>query len=199
MKIVFATNNKHKLEEVKIILPSSIEILSLRDINCIEELPETGNTLQQNALQKAHYVFDKYGENCFADDTGLEIEILHGRPGVYSARFAGVHASFDDNIEKVLIEMKEEQNRKAVFRTVIALIVDGTKYFFEGSISGKILFERRGEMGFGYDSVFMPDGFEKSFAEMGAELKNKISHRAIAVKKLAEFLNSPLSPEAGTY
>jgi XTP/dITP diphosphohydrolase len=189
MKIVFATNNRHKLEEVKKILPSSVEILSLADIGCTEELPETGNTFEQNASQKARYVHDKYGYDCFADDSGLEVQVLHGRPGVYSARYAGANGnSSAANIRKLLTEMNLEENRKAKFRTVIALIIGEETNYFEGSIDGEITLRERGSNGFGYDSVFVPEGFHVTFAEMASDLKNKISHRAIAVRKLEEFL-----------
>jgi XTP/dITP diphosphohydrolase len=194
MKIVFATNNKHKLEEVSKILPPAFEILSLKDIGCYDELPETGNTLEANATQKARYVFDKYGYDCFADDTGLEIEALDGRPGVYSARFAGPDCNFQDNIRKVLTEMKGEENRKAKFRTVICLLRKNNSetispVLFQGEVRGEILKEEKGTHGFGYDPLFIPEGFSKTFAEMDAVEKNAISHRADAVKKLAEFLS----------
>lgn len=184
MKLVFATNNKHKLAEAKSIIGKDHEVLSLKDIGCNEELPETGNTIKQNALQKATYVHEKYGVNCFADDTGLEIEALDGRPGVYSARYAGNDSNADHNIEKVLLELNKIANRKAVFRTVIALLIDEQKYFFEGIVEGIILNERKGSGGFGYDPVFCPDGFDLSFAEMTATQKNAISHRGRALEKM---------------
>ena len=190
MKIVFATNNKHKLEEVKKILGASIEILSLQDIGCTDELPETGNTLRKNAEQKARYIQDKYGCNCIADDSGLEVDALDGRPGVYSARYAGTPADANENIKKLLGEMNREENRKAKFRTVIALRIGELTHFFEGEIIGEITLQLRGDRGFGYDPVFVPNGFHVTFAEMAAELKNRISHRAIAVKKLVDFLKA---------
>jgi XTP/dITP diphosphohydrolase len=199
MKLVFATNNKHKLEEVTKILPPSIEILSLRDIGCNDELPETGNTLEHNAAQKARYVFDKYGYDCFADDTGLEIEALDGRPGVYSARYAGLHCNFQDNVRKVLAELNHEENRKAKFRTVICLlqkqgvrdgIAEVSQHLFQGEVRGEVITEQKGTNGFGYDPIFIPEGFSKTFAEMDASEKNAISHRAEAVRKFAEHLTS---------
>ncbi len=188
MKLVFATNNKHKLEELKNIINNKFEILSLKDINCFEEIPETQNTIEGNASQKSEYIFNKYKINCFADDTGLEIEALNGEPGVYSARYAGEGCSFDDNIDKVLKELKGVSNRNALFKTVISLIIDGEEYQFTGIIEGTILKERRGTSGFGYDPVFLPKMYKKSFAELPSEEKNRISHRGIAGKKLAAFL-----------
>lgn len=187
MKIVFATNNKHKLEEVRKILHGPIELLTLADIGCTEDLPETGNTFEHNAGQKARYIHDKYGYDCFADDSGLEVEALHGRPGVYSARYSGSGNSAE-NMTKLLTEMNREENRKARFRTVIALMIKGETNFFEGEIKGEITIHERGANGFGYDPVFIPEGFHVTFSEMAPELKNRISHRAIAVKKLGEFL-----------
>ncbi|MEA4840617.1 MAG: non-canonical purine NTP diphosphatase [Bacteroidales bacterium] len=188
-KIVFATNNVHKMAEVSDILCSGIKLLSLKDIGCFEELPETQNTIEANALQKARYVYEKFGMDCFADDTGLEVEILKGAPGVYSARYAGEDCNSENNIQKLLLEMDGETNRNACFRTVSALILDGKEYLFEGKISGRILTEKHGTDGFGYDPVFLPDGYDLSFAQMGMELKNRISHRALAMKKLSTFLN----------
>ena len=188
MKLVFATNNKHKLEEVRKILHASIEILTLNDIGCTDALPETGSTLEQNAAQKARYIHDKYGHDCFADDSGLEVQVLHGRPGVYSARYAGDENNSAANLTKVLTEMNHEENRKAKFRTVIALMIGEETIYFEGAIEGEITLSGRGKNGFGYDPIFIPDGFHVTFAEMAPELKNKISHRAIAVKKLGEYL-----------
>ena len=188
MKLVFATNNKHKIEEVQHLLQNDFKLLCLQDIDCNEELPETGNTLEENALQKVKYVHQKYNLNCFADDTGLEIEALNGRPGVYSARYAGEECSAEKNIEKVLSEMQDMKNRNASFKAVIALIITGKEYLFEGKVNGIILREPRGNYGFGYDPIFQPNGFEKTFAEMSLAEKNIISHRAIAVKKLVEFL-----------
>jgi len=188
-KIVFATNNAHKMAEVSAILSSGFQLLSLKDISCLDELPETQDTIEGNALQKARYVFEKFGVDCFADDTGLEVEALNGAPGVYSARYAGEDCIAENNIQKLLLELKGKSNRKACFKTVAALILDGKEYTFEGKISGEIVSEKRGTSGFGYDPVFLPDGYLLSFAEMSAELKNKISHRALAMKELSVFLN----------
>ena len=188
MKIVFATNNPNKLAEIRQLMPEGIEILSLKDINCLEELPETSDTLEDNAAQKAYYVYDNYGHNCFSDDTGLEIEVLDGRPGVYSARYAGPECRADDNIQKILAEMKGEENRDASFRTIISLVIDGREFQFEGQIEGQIIPEKWGDQGFGYDPIFLPDGYEESFAQMTVEEKNIISHRGLAVKKLIQFL-----------
>jgi XTP/dITP diphosphohydrolase len=188
MNLVFATNNLNKLHEVRSIF--SFPVFSLKDIKCNEELPETQNTIEGNALQKAKYIYDNYKQNCFADDTGLEIESLEGRPGVYSARYAGPQCSAEDNIKKILLEMNGIQNRKAVFKTVIALIIDGKSYLFEGIIQGKIAEQKKGNAGFGYDPIFIPEGFNSSFAEMSLDEKNKISHRALAIKKLNEFFTN---------
>ena len=187
-KIVFATNNVHKLQEVSDILGDKIQVLNLKDIHCEEEIPETSDTIEGNALQKAEYIHTHYQVDCFADDTGLEVEALNGAPGVYSARYAGPQHNSKDNIRKLLSDMQDAENRNAQFRTAIILIVDGKKHLFEGTIKGKIIRSERGSGGFGYDSVFVPDGFEKTFAELGEEIKNKISHRAIATKKLVKFL-----------
>lgn len=186
--LVFATNNSNKLKEVKELLPSKINLLGLKDIGCNEDLSETQTTLEGNALQKARYVYDKYNINCFADDTGLEIDALDGRPGVYSARYAGEGKNAGDNMNKVLLEMNKMKNRKANFKTIISLMINNKEYLFEGLVYGNILTEKKGQSGFGYDPVFQPEGYNKSFAEMNLEEKNKISHRAIAVKKLIEFL-----------
>ena len=188
MKIVFATNNANKLAEIRQLMPKEIEILSLKEINCFEELPETSDTLEDNAAQKAFYVFDNYGHNCFADDTGLEIDALDGRPGVYSARYAGLECKAEDNIQKILGEMKGEINRDASFRTIISLVIDGKEFQFEGEVEGQIIPEKWGEKGFGYDPIFLADGYEKSFAQMSMEEKGAISHRGIAVKNLIQFL-----------
>ena len=188
MKIVFATNNLNKLSEIQSLVPNGIEILSLRDINCNEELPETRFTLEGNALQKAEFVFDNYGYNCFADDTGLEIDALNGEPGVYSARYAGENCLAEDNIRKVLDKLKGEKVRCAKFRTVIALIINGKETLFEGECNGSITQTKDGEEGFGYDPIFLPDDSELTFAQMSKEDKGKISHRGIAVKKLLDFL-----------
>ena len=190
MKIVFATNNLNKLSEIRSLVPDGVEILSLKEINCLEELPETNPTIEENALQKAKYVYEKTGLDCFADDTGLEIEALDGRPGVYSARYAGPDCDSEANIKKVLKELKSHKNRKAQFKTVIALIIDGKKYFFDGKVEGGILKQKQGIDGFGYDSIFRPFGCDQSFAEMSLELKNKISHRGLAVDKLIKFLKN---------
>ena len=187
-KIVFATGNLNKLKEIKSAI-NSFEIVGLKDLGITEEIPENGNTLKENALQKAKYVYDKTGVNCFSDDTGLEIEALDNRPGVYAAMYAGTHCNADNNIQKVLKELSGVRNRKAQFKTVIALILDGKKYFFEGKVEGEILKEKTGSGGFGYDPIFRPNGYEKTFAQMSLSLKNKISHRGLAVKKLVSFLN----------
>jgi non-canonical purine NTP pyrophosphatase, rdgB/HAM1 family len=189
MKLVFATNNRHKLEEITRMLEDKYEIISLEEIGCREEIPEDYETLQENALEKARYVKEHYGYDCFADDTGLEIEALGNRPGVYSARYAGPAKNSEDNMHKVLGEMKGEENRKARFRTVIALLLGGEEHFFEGIVEGKILEQQQGEIGFGYDPIFCPEGYRQSFAEMPMEQKNQISHRGQAVRKLAEFLS----------
>ncbi|MBQ4224175.1 MAG: non-canonical purine NTP diphosphatase [Prevotella sp.] len=195
MKIVFATNNAHKLSEIKDILGEGFEVLSLSDIGCHDDIPETAGTLEGNALLKAQYIHDHYHINCFADDTGLEVEALNGAPGVFSARYAGGEGHDSEaNMSKLLAELKEKSNRKARFRTVIALIEceEGTTKpkttCFEGIVEGHITKERHGSEGFGYDPIFMPDGYDKTFAELGMEIKNHISHRARAVEKLAQFL-----------
>ena len=187
MEIIFATHNKHKAEEVRAILGSNYHIKSLPEIGC-PDIPETSDTLKGNALQKAQYVVDHYHCNCFADDTGLEIDALDGRPGVFSARYAGEGCSYQDNVLKVLKEMQGMTNRRACFKTVIALILDGKQYFFEGRVDGEILTEQRGADGFGYDPIFRPAGFRQTFAEMGALSKNTISHRGRAMQQLKEFL-----------
>lgn len=188
MELVFATNNAHKLREVREILDNATIVRSLREVDFEKEIPETADTLAGNAIQKARFVYDGTGYDCFADDTGLEIESLDGRPGVYSARYAGEDCSFDDNIRKVLMEMEGVENRKACFRCVICLIHEGKEYLFEGRVDGIILGSPRGKDGFGYDPVFLPDGHEQSFAEMAPELKNRISHRGEAVRRLLEFI-----------
>lgn len=189
MKIVFATNNQHKLSEIRSILGDAIEVLSLKDIGCDVDIPETGKTLEENALQKAQYIYDHYHMDCFADDTGLEVDALGGAPGVYSARYAGGEGHDSEaNMAKLLHELGDNSNRKARFRTVIALIIDGKVNTFEGIVKGEIIRERRGGEGFGYDPIFQPEGYDKTFAELGMDIKNHISHRARAVQKLAEFL-----------
>ncbi len=190
MKLVFATNNEHKLKEVRAILGNKFEIVGLKEIGCTDEIPETQDTIEGNAAQKAHYVYDKYKLNCFADDTGLFVDALNGEPGVYSARYAGENCSFEDNLQKLLLELKGKKNRNAYFKTVIALIIDGTEYFFEGIINGSITEHKSGVAGFGYDPVFLPAGKTETFAELPPEEKNKISHRGIATKKLNEFLQN---------
>lgn len=188
-KLVFATHNKHKLEEIRAIL-NDYEILGLQDIGCLEEIIENADTLEGNAKIKADYVTNKYHIDCFADDTGLEVEVLDGAPGVYSARFAGEHSSYQDNVDKLLSCMKDSENRHARFRTVIALNLDGRQYLFEGSVEGSIIKEQHGKGGFGYDPIFLPDGFSQTFAEMPSEQKNKISHRGKATEQLVKTLNS---------
>lgn len=187
MDIIFATHNQNKAEEVSAILGPDYHVKNLREIGC-PEIPETADTLQGNALQKAQYVFDHYHVNCFADDTGLEVEALDGRPGVYSARYAGEGCSYQDNVLKMLEEMRGVTNRKACFKTVIALILDGKKYFFEGRVDGEIMTEQHGTDGFGYDPIFKPLGFRQTYAEMSLLSKNTISHRARAMQQLKEFL-----------
>jgi XTP/dITP diphosphohydrolase len=190
MELVFATNNQHKLEELQALLESKIRLLSLNDIGCTDEIPEEQPTLEGNASQKAFYVFNKFSYNCFADDTGLEIEALNGEPGVYSARFAGEGKNPQANMDKVLRLMEKIKNRKARFRTVISLVIDGTETQFEGIVEGEILTAKQGDKGFGYDPLFMPAGFRKTFAEMDMSEKNGISHRGRAVEKLVQYLNS---------
>ena len=186
--IVFATNNAHKLEEVRAIVSGKINIVSLSDIDCHDEIPETSDTLEGNALQKADYVKEHFGYDCFADDTGLEVEALNGEPGVHSARYAGNAHDSEANIEKLLHALAGKQNRKARFRTVIALIINEQELFFEGVVNGHIIGNKRGESGFGYDPVFIPEGFSQTFAELGMDIKNKISHRAMATRKFADWL-----------
>lgn len=193
MKIVFATNNKHKLDEIRKITQNSVEILSLSDIDCHDDIPETGVTLEDNALMKADYIKSKFGYDCFADDTGLEVDALNGAPGVYSARYAGEGCNSEDNMDKMLTELSGITNRNARFRTVIVLTLNGENYFFEGIVNGTIIEERRGGEGFGYDPIFVPAGYDKTFAELGDDEKKKISHRAIATKKLVEKLQE-ISP-----
>ncbi|MDD4514767.1 non-canonical purine NTP diphosphatase [Massilibacteroides sp.] len=190
MKIVFATNNKHKLEEVRKIVAGKIEIVSLEEISCFEDIPETADTLEGNALLKANYIKNKFGLNCFADDTGLEVEALNNAPGVFSARYAGTAHDSEANMKKLLSELTDKENRKARFRTVIALIIENDTLLFEGIVNGSIGTEKKGENGFGYDPVFIPEGYTQSFAELGDEIKNKISHRAEAVHKLNDYLNT---------
>ena len=186
-KIVFATGNPNKLKEIKSAI-NSFKIVGLKDLGITEEIPETGNTLKKNALQKAKYVYDKTGLDCFSDDTGLEIEAINNRPGVYSAMYAGPDCNAENNMRKVLKELEGKINRNAQFKTVIALILDGEEYYFEGVVSGIILKKKSGKDGFGYDPIFRPVGYKESFAEMSIAQKNEISHRGFAVKKLVEFL-----------
>ena len=187
-KLVFATNNAHKLEEVAAILGDQVELLSLNDIGCQADIPETAETLEGNALLKSSYIYKNYHLDCFADDTGLEVEALNGEPGVYSARYAGDGHNAEANMLKLLHAMEGIENRKAQFRTAFALIIDGKEHLFEGVIKGEIIKTRRGNSGFGYDPIFVPEGYTQTFAEMGNELKNKISHRALATNKLCKFL-----------
>lgn len=191
MKLVFATNNQHKLEEIARLLEGKHEIVSLREIGCTEEIPEDYDTLDGNALQKARHVKERYGYDCFADDTGLEIAALDNRPGVYSARYAGESKDAEANMRKVLQELEGAPHREARFRTVIALIIGDKEYLFEGKVEGTILTEKQGCTGFGYDPIFQPEGFTQSFAEMHINEKNKISHRGRAVAKLCDFLQHP--------
>ena len=199
MKIVFATNNKNKLSEIREILGSGFEVMSLAEIGCHEDIPETGDTLLDNAVQKARYVFEKYGYDCFADDTGLEVDALDGEPGVHSARYAeGTDHDSNANMDKLLHKLGDESRRTARFRTVIALLQKqqsgesagegSVLHIFEGKVEGSIIKEKRGAEGFGYDPIFMPEGYDKTFAELGLDVKNQISHRARAVKKLADYL-----------
>jgi XTP/dITP diphosphohydrolase len=195
--IVFATNNAHKLEEVRAIVSGKINLISLSDIGCHDEIPETSGTLEGNALQKACYVKEHFGYDCFADDTGLEVEALNGEPGVHSARYAGDAHDSEANMEKLLRVLADVQNRKARFRTVIALIINEQELFFEGVVNGHIISDRRGNAGFGYDPLFIPEGFDKTFAELGAAIKNKISHRAAATRRFADWLIQYTDKQAG--
>jgi len=188
--LVFATNNEHKLAEVRAIISDSFQVLSLKDIDCFDDIPETADTLEGNALLKARHVKHKYGYDCFADDTGLEIQALHNAPGVYSARYAGEAKDPKANIRKVLYELQNQTDRSARFRTVIALIIGEKEYLLDGAVEGTIIREPRGEAGFGYDPVFIPKGYTKTFAELNAEAKNTISHRAKAIKKLIQFIDA---------
>jgi XTP/dITP diphosphohydrolase len=190
MQLVFASNNKNKIKEIQQILPQSITILSLEDIGCHEEIPETSTTIEGNAILKANYVTEKYGYDCFADDTGLEVEALNGEPGVYSARYAGEQRSSEDNLNKLLNVLTGENNRKAHFKTVIALNSKGKQHLFTGTAAGKITFHKSGKDGFGYDPIFQPNGYQQTFAEMESALKNKISHRAIATQQLISFFEN---------
>ena len=188
MKIVFATNNPNKIFEIQSMMPENISIISLDEIGCTEEVPETENTIEKNAIQKANYISEKYNCNCFADDTGLEVKILNNEPGVYSARYAGNQRNADDNMDKLLSNLKNETDRKAQFKTVICLNLDGKQYLFTGIAKGEITLSKSGNLGFGYDPIFRPDGFQETFAEISLVLKNKISHRGKATQQLIEFL-----------
>ena len=188
MKLVFASNNKNKIQEIQALVPNTFQIVSLEDIGCFEDIPETADTIEGNAILKANYVTSNYGYDCFADDTGLEVEALNGAPGVYSARYAGEQKDANDNMDKLLSELKDKSNRKANFKTVIALNLNGKQNLFTGIINGKIIEEKIGTNGFGYDPIFVADGFEKTFAELTMEEKSTISHRGIAVKELILFL-----------
>ena len=188
MKLVFASNNKNKIQEIQALVPNTFQIVSLEDIGCFEDIPETADTIEGNAILKANYVTEKYGYDCFADDTGLEVDALNGAPGVYSARYAGEQKDANDNMDKLLSELKDKSNRKANFKTVIALNLNGIQNLFTGIINGKIIEEKIGTNGFGYDPIFVADGFDKTFAELSMEEKSTISHRGIAVKELILFL-----------
>ena len=189
-KLVFATNNPHKLQEVREILAGQYEVVGLKDIGFTGDIPETGTTLDENASIKSHFVLEQFGMDCFADDTGLEVEALDGAPGVYSARYAGEDATYEKNVDRLLKELSGKTGRAARFRTVISLLLDGEEYKFEGIVNGEIIEERRGDGGFGYDPVFVPEGYDQTFAEMDAAQKNKISHRGRATRKLVGFLSS---------
>lgn len=190
MKIVFATNNKNKIREVQQLLPAAIEIISLESIGCFEEIPETADTIAGNAIMKANYITEKYGYDCFADDTGLEVDALNGEPGVYSARYAGEQRNADDNMNKLLEALSNKTNRKAQFKTVIALNLNGKQHLFTGTASGEITLEKTGDQGFGYDPIFRPEGFTATFAQLSLEEKGVISHRGKAVKLLIDFLKN---------
>ena len=189
MKIVFATNNENKIKEIQSMLPQNIEIISLETIGCNEEIPETADTIEENAIMKANYVTQKYGYDCFADDTGLEVEILNGVPGVFSARYAGEQKSSEDNMDKLLLNLEKMDNRNAQFKTVIALNLKGKQYLFTGIAKGEITLAKIGNQGFGYDPIFRPEGYQETFAQLSLETKNAISHRGKATKELIVFLN----------
>jgi len=188
MPLVFASNNPNKIKEIQLLLPNTLQILSLKDIGCLEEIPETAPTIEGNAIQKANYVTEKYGYPCFADDTGLEVAALDNAPGVYSARYAGEQKNAEDNMAKLLHNLSDKTNRKAQFKTVICLNLNGNQHLFEGIIKGEIIHEKRGSAGFGYDPIFIPNGYSNTFAEMSMSEKSKISHRGLAVEKLVAFL-----------
>jgi XTP/dITP diphosphohydrolase len=189
MKIVFATNNANKIHEIQSMLPQSIEIISLESIGCDEEIPETADTIEGNAIMKANYVTEKYGYDCFADDTGLEVEALNGEPGVFSARYAGEQKSAEDNMDKLILNLKDNSNRNAQFKTVIALNLKGEQHLFTGIACGEIISEKIGNQGFGYDPIFRPYGYQETFAQLSLETKNAISHRGKATRELISFLN----------
>lgn len=190
MQLVFASNNKNKIKEIQQLLPDTIQILSLEEINCFEEIPETADTIEGNAILKANYVTQKYGLNCFADDTGLEVDALDGEPGVYSARYAGEHKNATDNMNKLLNSLEGKTNRSAHFKTVIALNYKGKQYLFTGIANGTITLKQSGNQGFGYDPIFQPEGYVETFAEISSELKNKISHRGKATQQLISFFEA---------
>lgn len=190
MQLVFASNNLNKIKEIQSILNGSIEILSLSDIGCHEEIPETADTIEGNAILKANHVTEKYGYDCFADDTGLEVTALNGEPGVYSARYAGEQRDSDDNMNKLLHVLSDKEDRGAQFKTVIALNIKGAQHLFTGIAKGNIVLEKTGNKGFGYDPIFKPENYDETFAEIASEIKNKISHRAKATEQLIDFLNS---------
>lgn len=192
MKLVFATNNRHKLEEARAILGSSVDVVSLAELGCNDDIEETADTLEGNSAIKAHYIWDKYGVDCFADDTGLEVKILGGAPGVRSARYAGEPQDSARNRRKLLHDMQGETDRTARFRTVVTLVCNGVVHTFEGIVTGSLLTEERGSGGFGYDSLFVPDGYTETFAQLGEEVKNRISHRARAMQALADYIKSNL-------
>jgi len=190
MQLVFATNNQNKIKEVQSLLPKSVKLLSLKDIGCFEDIPETQDSIEGNAIQKAEYIKENYGYDCFADDTGLEVAVLNGNPGVFSARYAGEQRNSEDNINKLLEELCNKKNRKAQFKTVIALQLNNKQYTFTGICEGEITTDKHGENGFGYDPIFKPNGYKQTFAEMDLKLKNNIGHRGKAVSQLVDFLNS---------
>ena len=190
MKLVFASNNKNKIAEIQSMLPESIKILSLEDINCFEDIPDTADTIEGNAILKGDYVTQKYGYDCFADDTGLEVNAINGEPGVYSARYAGEQKNADDNMNKLLDALKNEENRNAQFKTVITLNLNGKQYLFTGIAKGEITETKTGTNGFGYDPIFKPENFDKTFAELPLEVKNTIGHRGKAVQQLIDFLTT---------
>jgi XTP/dITP diphosphohydrolase len=190
MQLVFASNNKNKIIEIQNMLPKTITILSLEDIGCLEEIPETSNTIEGNAILKANYVSEKYGYDCFADDTGLEVPSLNGEPGVYSARYAGEQCDANDNMDKLLLNLEDKSDRNAQFKTVITLNLKGKQYLFTGIAKGQITFKKAGNQGFGYDPIFKPEAFTETFAELSLEIKNKISHRGKATSQLIAFLNT---------